>query len=264
MRQADQALATGDYEQAIAILQQASIESPADLVLLRALAQVLTEAEYYVDASQAIDRILALSPDDIPARYSQAEVRMRLGDYLAAADLYEALLDADLSDAYRRKTLFNLAISYQANGMSGAAQWAWLQYLELNDDDADAHAYMAEALLDTGDTRRALDHFSRAAVLAPDDLTAQLNLATTAKTLGHYGWAVIGLKRAVAIEPNDPSLWNQLGATALTIHDTSGDLNALRDAVDAWEHSLALDAHQPAIQEYLATYQQQARDGQPR
>jgi tetratricopeptide (TPR) repeat protein len=261
---ADRALAAGDYEAAIAILQQASEENPTDLVLLRALAQVLIEAEHYAEASHTIDRILVLVPDDVEARFGQGVVQAQMGNYQTAADIYEALLDADLTDAYRQRTLFNLAVVYQANGMSGSAQWAWLKYLELNDEDAEAHAHMAEVLLDLGDTRRALEHFRRAAVLEPENLDAQMNMVSTARATGQYGWVVIGLKRAVAIEPNNPSLWNQLGAAALTIYDATDDLNALRDAVDAWERSLAIEPNQPAIQDYLTTYQQQTGEGQSR
>jgi tetratricopeptide (TPR) repeat protein len=251
---ADQALANGDYETAIAILQDALIQLPDNLVLLRMLTQVLMDIGAYPEANDTIGRILTIDPDDFTARCVHADILTEMGHYAEAAEAYESLLTNDPPSALRQRLLFDLAVTYQADGLYANACRVWLQYLELNDEDAEAHTHIAVALEELGDLHQAFQHVRRASVLELDNLDAQLSLANTARALHQFGWVVIGLQRATAIEPNDPSLWNQLGAAALTFYEAGGDPNALNDAIDAWEQSLTLDPNQPIIQSYIDDY----------
>ncbi len=253
----DRALAEGRYETAVDAFVQAAQLHPDDVELLRALAEAMTAAQQYRRVTATYEQILALDGEDLVTLYNVAVAYTRLKEYYRAEQAYRELLEID---EHHLRGRYNLAVVYQVQGKLDNACRTWRAYIRQDDNNAAAHMLLGELLLQLRQPEEALVHLRRASVLAPDDLTTQLNLAAAAKLTGSYGRAAMALEKAAALAPDDAEIWADLGEVLLVIHRDTGDAEFLSEAIAAWERSLAIDPDQPALRDYLATYHGAAPD----
>jgi tetratricopeptide (TPR) repeat protein len=104
-----------------------------------------------------------------------------------------------------------------------------------------------------------MDAYAEAAKLRPDDPALWLNLAAAAKAAGSYGRAVVAARRAAALAPRQPVVWERLGELMLDLHRLSHRPEHLAEAIKAWKQSLTLDPNQPKLVERVKMYEEARR-----
>lgn len=260
----DRALGRADYSAAAACFRRALAVRPDHLDALQGLAIALTAAEEYDEATGVYRRILAVAEarkDPAAgeaartARFNLAVAEMRIGRTGAAKERLRELL-AERDDLRAR---FNLASILQFEGKLTEARRQWLKVLERADDlpttdRVYAWASLGRAQLSLGEPEAAMDSYSQAAKLAPDDPRTWSDLAAAAHAAGSLGRAVAAAAKAADLAPDDADAHNRLAGLLLALHRVSGRREHLDRAVAAWRESLAIDPEQPDVARNVETY----------
>jgi len=113
-------------------------------------------------------------------------------------------------------------------------------------------------LLDLGEPAEAMRSYAEAAKLRPNHVTAWMNLSFAAREAGSYGRAVVALRKATALAPNDAEAWARLGEVLIELHRATEKRQFLLDALDAWRESVKLDPAQGELREKLRRYESAA------
>jgi len=251
---ARQALADGDNDRAVALLQSALAEDADNDELTRQLGAALIASKRFDEAADLCQRLADGAPKDVTARYNLAVIRMRLGQFHMAEPELRRVLAEDPNHAEAR---YNLAVALQAQDKLTEARNAWQAVLAGDNPPAGAHMHLGAVLMELQQAEEAYEQFRQAVALMDDDADAWVNLASAARATGRYGYATVALKRATALQPEDARTWADLGRTLLTIYRTctSADLEMLSEAVVAMHRSLALDPDQPELRQALREYE---------
>lgn len=149
--------------QALAQLQAAAVEAPADPRLQSAYISLLLTQHRPDQARRAVQRYLAASDQSVPARVLQGEIEMYLGEYEAARDLLDQALQSDPGSLPANEARARLALRQQ--------QWDL-----------------------------AADHFYRAVQLDPGSERACQGLVTAYEAQGN-GHQVDAMLRELALHP---------------------------------------------------------------
>ncbi|MHC4985610.1 MAG: tetratricopeptide repeat protein, partial [Planctomycetota bacterium] len=208
------ALTEQRYGDAIDILNDALIAYPDEPILLEGLATVYQEAGHHDLALATCRQILSSAPADTKALYNAGVALMRLERYDEAEAPLRTLLAIEPDHL---EALTNLAVCLQAQGKLAEARQSWQDLLAIEDTAAN-HFDVGVILMDLDEPAAALDHFRRAAALDPNDYDVRLNLAAAARAVGSYGFAVVALRQATDLRPDDPAGWAELGQTLLVIY----------------------------------------------
>ena len=240
------------YADAIDILTDALADHPGDVTLLEGLATAYRHAGHHDLALGACQEILASAPGNPKAIYNSAVALMRLERYDEAEAPLRQLLTIQPDHL---EALTNLAVCLQAQGKLAQAHDAWQDLLAVENTAAN-HFDIGVILMDLGEPAAALTHFRKAAALDPTDHDAQMNLAAAARAAGSYGFAVVALRQATELRPDDAAGWAELGETLLVIYQSNQARHGpmLAEAVDAWRKSLAINPDQPTIQHRVGTF----------
>ena len=246
------ALASERYAEAIEIFNDALADHPDEPVLLQGLATTYQQAGHHDLALDVCQQILASAPADAKALYNAAVALMRLERFEEAEAPLRKLLTIQPDHL---EALTNLAVCLQAQGKLAEAHDAWQDLLAVENTAAN-HFDIGVILMDLGEPAAALDHFRQAAALDPADHEVRMNLAAAARAAGSYGFAVVALRQATELRPDDPAGWAELGETLLVIYQSNQARHGpmLAEAVAAWRKSLAIDPDQPTIQHRVGTY----------
>ncbi len=182
---------------------------------------VSTLSRKYEEAMQEFETAIRLNPRLFEAYYFYARACFQQGKHEEAARLFEKASEVNPDD-FQAPML--LRISYQALGRLDEAQATHRRGLrliekqvELHPDDARALYFGAGALVELGDSTRALEWVQRAIAVDPDDPGVLYNVACTYTMLGELEMAMDCLERAVK---------NGFGHKEWIAND--GDLNPLR------------------------------------
>lgn len=178
----------------------------------QALARDADNAEYCLEAGRAfaalatprdlrraaamLSRATALNPGDPKAPLQLAEVLLKLGDLEGARQQYQRGMDLDpgnrqgvvgLSQLCSRlgkgeRVAFYSAIIRELQERADAARLLWRQVLR-TPDDADAHARLAQRLLEAGDLKYARYELERVVELRPDQTVPARQLQVVERLL---------------------------------------------------------------------------------
>lgn len=228
----------GNFEQAIPDLQQAVELDPSYGEAFRYLGRYQYFLEDMKDVEINLSRAIELNPTDHEARVWLAEYYINEGEYNAALEQYDALLevkeklDSDqlydiwLGKAYVENTLGNddeALISYQQAieadperaeaysqiGNIYVYQEAYTQAVEALDtaidkttEDADNFYNRGLAHLELGDFEQAISDFDRALILSPSYAPAYAERGRSYTELEDYESAVADLSQAIQRDAN--------------------------------------------------------------
>lgn len=123
----------------------------------------------------------------------------------------DAANGAILADPFRPEGYAILGKVYDWQGDYERALSELQRALELNEDYAPAHSYMAEALVDLDRWEKALAEAQLAVNLAPDHADVRRDYAYVLESLGDYYNATTQYETAAQIHPNLPYLLMALG-----------------------------------------------------
>lgn len=189
-------------------------------------------------AALAFEAALQRNPNHVDAwcRLGQAQAQNELEN-----ECIRALEQCVKLDKNNQQALLDLAISYTNEGYENAAyatleRWLATKYPQLVDRaTADNPALANENRLDLH--QRVTGLFLKAAQMSPDganiDADVQVGLGVLFYGNEEYEKAVDCFRAALAVRPNDPLMWNRLGATL-------ANSNKPEEAIDAYYKALEL------------------------
>lgn len=172
-------------------------------------------------AKQAVDKALALWPSDPDAN--------RLAGYLSY------WTDRDIAKA---KPLFEASLA-------------------TNHENYLAHLWYGNALVDAGLLREGLDHLQRAAVLAPDSPSVQIDYAVAMWQAGNSAESLAMLKRAHAMAPENSAAPSWLALFSLQ----DGDYAAYLGYSETWATLVKDSAQMARVARETEIYRREGRDG---
>jgi arylsulfatase A-like enzyme/tetratricopeptide (TPR) repeat protein len=154
----------------------------------------------YWRAGRAGDAVATLEAA-LRAGVTQAEVRIKLAQYLAESGQPDRAIDLMVRDA---------------------------------GDDPDALVALGNAYLMSGRTQDALKTFRHLLEVDPDSALANQNIGTAQLQARDFGAAEASLRKAVDMDPKLSGAWTALGVALASTGRRS-------DAIDAWKRAVALD-----------------------
>jgi tetratricopeptide (TPR) repeat protein len=188
----------GDAAGALESLRRARALAPNSEDVLGAFAQMSLAAGAPVPAIVALDALTRMHPSVAQYHYLRGIALMRAGDRV---DAVEALRAAERLEADRALTLLALGIALNNLQRYNEARPVLARGLELEPDNSEALAALAEAEHGAGDRDAALKHAGQARAKSTGNATAHLVLGLVAMDNAQYAEARTALERAVAADP---------------------------------------------------------------
>ena len=171
---------------------------------------------------------LAIAGDD--KTRARAERALRDGEYETAAKLFHQLLAKDSRDIEARLGL-SFTLLKQRNLQDAFDHAA--RVIAIDPLSARAHALLGAAVLASGDFRLSVEEFRTALSLKDDEVIAVAGLAMVDFYENRLNACLSGLRRATALDPNEPDYVFSLGQAAARNE-------RFKEAADAYERFLAI------------------------
>src|SRR5262245_113194 len=166
------ALKSGDYEHAIALLKQ----------------------------------VVEREPKHRTAWNYLGNAYLRLRQLPAAIDAYHKQVDINPYDAYAYN---NLGLAYVASEQYTEAEAAYRKQIEINPLDKAAHGNLGRMFVLRRDLEKAAPELEKATALSPDDASLQVQLGKAYLKVNRKDDAIAAFGRAVELAP-DPGTWNNV------------------------------------------------------
>ncbi len=244
----DVARAALDLAAARAVLAADPDHEPA----LRDEIAALTTLRRWNELPDRLGRLARLRPDDADVHFDWAAALLHVRRYVEAVHVLEQLAERRADDP---RVWFNLAVAHQALGHLERACRAWDRAVALAPTPA-ARARRAEVLLDLGEWAAALDDLTAALAATPGDPDLAANAALALTQLGRFEAARDVLLEVLTQRPRHVPTLNRLvrlAADAAAVAADDDTAAAWRQSGCEWaERSLAVDAAQPELREWLA------------
>ena len=207
---------SGDRPGALESLGRARILAPNSEEVLSAFAQVSLAARMLVPAITTLDALTRMCPTVPQYHYLLGVALMEGGDMPAAI---ESLQRADRLEPERSLTLMALGLAQNSRKQYSDAKRALLHALDLEPENIDALAALAEAEAGLGDLAPAEDHARRALARANANPTANLVMGIVLMKRERYAEARDALGKAIAANPDSPSAHYQLSLAYARLGD---------------------------------------------
>lgn len=178
LSEADRLFSAGDALDAEKIYRSLVASSPDDPVLLTKLAIAQLELGRNTLASATLNKVLQITPGDVPAAMNLANAQTRLGNVVEAARILRDVLASDPDNAVAYNYL-GIALG-KTRGRHLEAREAFVKSVELDDDNQNAHFNLAISYARTEPTslEMARKHYEIAKTLgAPPDVAFEKMLA---------------------------------------------------------------------------------------
>lgn len=200
---AAKAMAEGDAEGALAIVEEALVDSPEDHELLFSKGVTLRSLGRVEEALEAWDAALAREPDFFAALSAKGAVFVEREDWPKAI---EALQAAATAKADHADTHYNLALAILGEGSPDAvprAQQALETAYRLDTEDVDVALLLADMYIKQYKLGDAQPVLKAAAETAPDDARVHATLGRLALKSGDGEGALAAFEQALRTAPND-------------------------------------------------------------
>jgi tetratricopeptide (TPR) repeat protein len=183
-------------------------------------------------AVRVLERMIAADPRN-------GEARLLLGSILTEAgkgrESIEQLAEATRLMPKSAEAHNALGEAFNAVGDSEAARASFAKAVSADPKFAQARLNLGQALLQSGETEAAAEHLDRAIAIfgaKPDAALAQYLRAKIFLEQDHPDKAAALLQQAVALQPDFPEAWSDLGQAKLVLLDEAGALTAFRRSVE--------------------------------
>lgn len=163
----------------------------------------------YIDAAGAFQNVVRAEPRDYESRYYLANSYAHTGNYQRAIQSYRATLDAmDLTFEGKRDHAFRArVIDGFAQAIAGSDQrHVELERLETEargKSSAELYLILAKSYRYGGDPDTALNRYSQAALMAPDNSEILKEYGLYLEQIGQTEMALTPLRRSNALNPED-------------------------------------------------------------
>lgn len=198
--------------------------NPGDLERLASLGYVGAPSRKASGADPK-DEIAKLS--DFGRKLREAIARFHRRDWKSAESLFEELASRDILSF---EVHLYLARCRRLAGKLPEAIREYEAAAAIYDGYSVFHLEHGRALLASGNLAGAAASFEKSLALSPT-AGAEIGLATAARKLGDAPRAIEALRRAVALDPEDPDTWNELGGLLLQRDEVDSAIAAFERAV---------------------------------
>jgi tetratricopeptide (TPR) repeat protein len=192
---------------ALASLEKARALAPNSEEVLNAFAQVALSARAPVPALQVLLPLVRMCPTVAQYHYMLGVALMQAGDVESSIT---PLREANRLEPDRPFTLVALGLVLNTLKLYGEAKPYLLRSLDLDPDDADATAALAESEEGLGELEAAEKHALRALGRASDSAIANLALGMVRMKQERYAEACAALEKALVADPASPKAPYQL------------------------------------------------------
>jgi tetratricopeptide (TPR) repeat protein len=157
-----------------------------------------------------------MCPDVAQYHYALGVTLMEIGDVAAARPSLE---QANRLEPDRPRTLLALALAFNSGKQYAEAKTAALKSVELDPENVDAIAALAEAEAGSGATRDAEAHARRVLIASPAHATANLVIGIVLMQQERYSDARDALEKAIANNPASAAAHYQLSLAYARLGD---------------------------------------------
>lgn len=166
MKQGDEALQTGNPDEAARLFGVAVTVAPGDVDAHLRLSQTLAALGRAEEARVRLEEALQIDPLHGAANYLKANVLEQTGEEKLAMGHYRAAANADAGDLLSRA---RLAVLLMRQGSYAEAETQFSRVVEAQEASVDAHYYLGLATLAQGHCEDGLSSLESAARLSPQD-----------------------------------------------------------------------------------------------
>ena len=233
----------GDLASSAAQLQRALHLQPRSIPALVWLASVDIDLGSGNEAEPLLKQALTLDPQSTAALYGLGRIALARRDYRDAVTLLEHALAIDKG---RSRIQYQLALAYQGLGESeksrSNARESGLREIEPSDpllarlgevlNSAKAYEVRGERAQLAGDTSTAIQDFTKAVELAPNDPSPRQHLGTVLYLNGDASGAIEQFNRAVSVSPRFAKAHYSLGVISGSRGQTDVAIRELQVAVE--------------------------------
>jgi tetratricopeptide (TPR) repeat protein len=251
----------GRYEEAIAAYHSALAVDDSRTAVRLNLGIALYKTTRFQEAVTELSRVSLAEPDNLQARYLEADCHLRMGQPKRVIELLAPLEGqrttdlalaymlglAYLQDGQRDKgqllvdRIFRSGESAEARLMMGQARRAAQDMpgaveelgkaVALNPELPSVHALYGQALLETGDRDRAREQFAEELKRNPLDFDANMLLGVILKEEAQYETALKSFERALQVRPRDIATRFQIATVHVGLGETAKALELLEPIV---------------------------------
>jgi tetratricopeptide (TPR) repeat protein len=221
----------GDAAGAFESLRRARALAPNSEDVLSAFAQVALSARLLAPAIATLESLTRMCPTVAQYGYLLGVALIEAGDMPAAVDSLE---QANRLEPDRPRTLLALALALNNRKQYAEARRAALKSLELDADNVDTLATLAEAEAGTGDLQQADAHARRVLARSPTHHTANLVAGIVLMQQERYVEARDALEQAAAANPASAAVYYQLSLAYARL----GDETRSRQNVERYRQTL--------------------------
>jgi tetratricopeptide (TPR) repeat protein len=235
----------GNLPAAAAEFRKAIALDPQAVTAPRWLAEVLLDADDLEGAEAALNAALALDPEAAPTLVTAAKLSALRGDHARTVELLEKVrarmpaateVNYPLGQAYRQLGDMDAAERYlaQAGGVKASFDDPLLDGLDSLIQSAGAAINRGAKALSQGRLDVAEREFRKAMELEPDNPSGHLNLGYVLAQKGDVAGALRALERAIALDPDDARA--NFNLASMLVRTGRGE-----DSLPYFEHALEID-----------------------
>jgi tetratricopeptide (TPR) repeat protein len=194
---------TGELEEAVDLLSQATRENQSQPTYWFNLGVVLQKQDKATEALAAYERALVLHPQYPEAQSNAGNVLMELGRLEDAAATYQRALQMrpNYVEAHN-----NLGVALKEQGKLDEARASYEQAIRLAPNHLEAHCNLGSVLMDQGNLDSAVTCFERALQIKPDYVKAMYHLAFALMWQKRLDEALTYLRRSADLKQNHGQL----------------------------------------------------------
>jgi tetratricopeptide (TPR) repeat protein len=219
---------SGDADRAIAHLEVAHREKPADIRIANNLASALAQQARYQEALDILTDELARSDPSLQLLKLRGFLAQSLEQFALAIEIYEQVVPADPNDW---ESWNNLGNARRAAGDFDGSIAALERARELNPESAPVQLNLATALGAAGRLDDAEKLLCRMAEQFPSDAKPLSKLHSLFKEQARDEDALDAIEAAVAREPEDVDLWLGLASHRLAMLNHASAEDAYREVL---------------------------------
>ena len=201
-----------------------------DLQQIYAQALAAHEQEYFEQAVQLYDQILARFPDGDLVLYNQGLALYQLDRFAEAAVVFARAAEIRDDDA---DTWFNLGLALKQDSCYPEACRAYEHPLKLAPDDADIVFNLANCCREGGYPDQATAYYDQLLLAEPEHVSGLNNFACLCHQQGEYGRAEELYHRLLNLRPDHPGALHMLAALSGTA-DTTPANEYIRELFDQY------------------------------
>lgn len=211
---------------------------PGNTVILRCLADALSDARQYRMAAKHYETLTKLNPTDADAYCRRGMMLLKLAEYQQAIQCYRQSIEAepDYHLAYAGE-IYTLCLIKEYDT---ALERADLLLRKI--PEATSYVVKGNVLSDMGEYRQAIDVYDKSILHDPDYNAAYFRKAATLRQIGEHEQAIQCIDAYIQLHPEDPDVHYKKGTEL-------ANMERYQKALECFDDAIRLDSDKPEYHE---------------